>query len=117
MTRLVFALPLLLTACAIPPEAAQPTAATIRGTELRVTFSDGGVCRAALGPEGGQGELACPQGGTYDVRIDKPNLLEPVFGDAVAPYADIAVTRGDGRTFRFRTPVSRDFRENEFRVD
>jgi len=104
----------LLAGCAIPPEAAHPTDATIRGSELRVRFSDGGLCRAALGPEGGQGDFACPQGGSWAVRIDGPNPLSAVFGDAVAPYGEIVLRRPDGRTFRFLTPASRMFSEADF---
>jgi hypothetical protein len=103
-------LPILLAACAVLPEEAVPLGATIRGSELRVSFSDGGICRAALASEGGQGSFACPQGADYDVRIEGRNLLEPVLGDIVAPYATIVVTRAvDGRAFRFRTPVARDY--------
>lgn len=100
------ALPLMLAACAALQPAPRAADAGISGDVLRVSFTDGSVCRATLAPEGGAGDFAdCAVPASYDVRILRPNPLAPVLRDLVEPFAEIAVTAG-GATTRFRTPAS-----------
>lgn len=95
----------------MPPEAAAPVAARLSsggaaGDRLEVDFTDGGTCRALLPPRGGQGVFdACPQARGYGVTIRHRNLLEPIFGPAVTPYAHVAITGASGRVTTFVLPT------------
>jgi hypothetical protein len=108
MTRLFLIAPLALSACAALTGAPRPEAARISGDTLSVRFTDGATCRAALTPAGGEGTFPDCGGAAYAVAIAGPNFLEPLLGDAVDPYATVAVTSADGQVSRFKLPVSRE---------
>jgi hypothetical protein len=108
MQRIVLALILPVAACAMLGSAPRPDAVSIGGSVLAVQFTNGETCTATLDATGGTGTFAGCGGATYDVTITARNPLEPVLGAAVAPYADVTVTSGDGVATAFRTPVSRD---------
>ena len=95
-------------ACAMLISSPRPDAVSIGGSVLAVQFTNGETCTATLEPTGGAGTFAGCGGATYAVTITARNPLEPVLGAAVAPYADVTVTSGDGVATAFRTPVSRD---------
>lgn len=101
---------LALAGCANwPVPAAQPVSAWLGGERLAVTFSDGRTCHAQVPLTGGAGTFAdCPDRGDWQAIIHKRNLLEPVFGRAVAPYGRITVTGPTGRVWVFVMPPPSD---------
>lgn len=111
MKRLALIGAALLAACVQAPGAAVPMAARLAsggaaGDRLEVRFSDGAVCRATVAPEGGQGVFdACPQARGYAVMVRHRNLLEPIFGAAVEPYATVTLTGASGRVTAFELPT------------
>lgn len=111
MNRLALICLALVSACAQPPEAAVPQAATLAsagatGDRLAVRFSDGATCRAIVPSTGGEGVFdACPQAQGYAVDVRHRNLLEPVFGAAVTPYATVTLTAASGRVTTFDLPT------------
>lgn len=89
---------------------ALPARATIAGDQMTVVFTDGARCTATV-PLAGAAEgdfAACPHPWRWQVEILRRNLLEPIFGRAVAPYARIAVTGPAGKVRRFKIPFDRD---------
>jgi hypothetical protein len=108
MRRFVWVLILPVAACAMLASAPRPDAVSIGGSLLAVQFTNGETCTATLDPTGGTGTFAGCGGATYAVAITARNPLEPLLGAAVAPYADVTITSGDGVATAFRTPVSRD---------
>jgi hypothetical protein len=108
MNRLLLIAPLALSACAMLAGSPRPEAARITGDTLSVRFTDGRTCRAALTPAGGEGTFPDCGGAAYAVAIAGPNILEPLLGNAVDPYATITVTAADGHVSRFKLPVSRE---------
>lgn len=111
MKRLALAGVALLSACAGFPAGPAPETAVLAsggtaGDQLEVKFSDGSNCRALVPPTGGQGVFeGCPQARGYEVTIHHRNLLEPIFGAAVTPYARVAVTAASGRVTTFILPT------------
>lgn len=108
MRMLSLALVVTLAGCAALTGAPRPDAVSIGGSVLAVQFTNGEACTATLEPTGGTGTFAGCGGASYAVVITARNPLEPVLGAAVAPYADVTITSGDGVAKAFRTPVSRD---------
>jgi hypothetical protein len=117
MTRLFLVLPLALSACAALTGAPRPEAARITGGTLAVRFTDGSTCRAALAPAGGEGAFPDCGGAVYAVAITGPNILEPLLGKAVDPYAVVTVTDAGGAVTRFKLPVSREAGFDAIRVN
>ncbi len=98
---------LALAACALPPGGApKADRARIGGTVLAVDFPNGVTCRATVPDKGSAtGRFDdCPWPVGWAVTIHKRNYLEPAFGDAVSPYADVVVTDDAGRMTTFTTP-------------
>lgn len=100
----------LLAACALPQASPHPLRADIGGTRMEVRFSDGRTCPAEVPMTGGEGGFgpACPQDWRWRVIVRHRNWLEPIFGAAVSPYADILLTGPEGATARFRVPYTPD---------
>lgn len=106
-----------LTACAVNPPAANPDVVTLNSTRMTVLFTDGTNCRVDLAA-GRSGTLPdCPHPLRYEVEVQRANPLAPLLGDLVAPYALIALSDGAGRTWRYRSPASRDWTFGEGRDD
>ncbi|MBS0565004.1 MAG: hypothetical protein JSR87_11175 [Proteobacteria bacterium] len=104
-------LPLLAAACAAPfASPPHPLRAEIGGTRMDVQFSDGRTCRVEVPMTGGEGGFgpACPQDWHWQVTVRHRNWLEPIFGAAVSPYADILLIGPEGATARFRVPYTPD---------
>jgi len=101
---------ILLAACAgLPGVSARPEAVSLGGERMSVRFTDGVVCRTAVPLTGGQGQLeGCAHPLDWAVTIHKRNYLEPVFGEAVSPYAHIVLSDGSGRNWAFQTPMPVD---------
>mgnify|MGYP000890740856 CR=1 FL=1 len=102
-------LPLLAAACAAPQaRAPHPLRAEIGGTRMEVRFSDGARCLAEVPVAGGEGGFgpACPHAWHWQVTVRHRNWLEPIFGAAVSPYADILLTGPGGDEARFRVPYT-----------
>ncbi len=117
MNRLFLIAPLALSACAMLAGSPRPEAARITGDTLSVRFTDARTCRAALTAAGGEGIFPDCGGATYAVAIAGPNILEPLLGDAVDPYATVTVTSSDGHVSRFKLPVSREAGFDSIRVE
>ena len=109
-----------LAACA-PAAPARPVAATLLADQLRVTFSDGSICRAQAGFAGSvqEGALApCPNPTRYSVDATaRPNPVARVvgevftaldLGDTLSPHASVTLTDADGRVTVFTSPVPAD---------
>lgn len=98
----------LLAGCAtLPPGPdAYPQKVTIGGSSMRVAFSDGEVCRAEVGMEGGAGRLeGCAHPFDWQVTILRRNFLEPFLGAIVAPYGRVTLSDpASDRSWSFRTP-------------
>lgn len=110
MKRIAILTGLLLSACTQPgtpvPDAARLSSGGAAGDRLEVDFTDGRTCRALVAPGAGQGVFEnCPEAQEWSVAIRHRNLLEPIFGAAVTPYADIAITSASGRITTFRVPT------------
>ncbi len=112
MIRPLFPLALAaLAACAPLPEAltgARPDSVSLSAKSLRVAFTDGSICRAALTPVD-SGVLTgvlerCAQPLRYEITIERQNWLEPALGELVAPYAHIVLRDDAGRAWHWRTP-------------
>ena len=108
MRRFALVLILPFAGCAMLASAPRPDAVSIGGSVLAVQFTNGETCTATLDATGGAGTFAGCGGAAYTVTITARNPLEPILGTAVAPYADVTITSGDGVVTAFRTPVSRD---------
>lgn len=99
-------LSLLVAACAAPSApTARPMKVDLGGSRIDVRFSDGARCMADVPMTGGEGAFGdCDKAWTWSVAIHHRNLLEPIFGAAVSPYATIRLTGPEGRSYLFQTP-------------
>ncbi len=122
MLRFVPLALLFLAACEMPSgTGGEPVSARLSNSGLRVTLSDGRVCRGGTPPEGARrwtGPLQnCPPGWQYQVLLDERTnparfLVEAVLTaltleDAIAPMAEVRVIDAQGLTTVFASPPPR----------
>jgi hypothetical protein len=107
--RVLMILPLAigLAGCAEMSRApAWPDHVTLHGTQMRVSFSDGTVCRAQIA-DAPSGDLqGCRWPMHYDVSGYRPSYLAgvPGIGQWFQSYAKIELSAPSGQRWRFETP-------------
>lgn len=117
MRLMMLGLPLVLAACVAPVATPEPQDARLSDTVLTVALSDGTRCTADWRATGGQGQFSdCAAPLSYQVtEVENPNILRKLWvelvgalgADGVAPpMADVTLTSGTGRTWRYVSPPS-----------